>query len=149
MFTSIVVGTDGSESADKALDEAIAIAQANGATLHVVTAFEPETLRRMERENEAEAIAAGMDWAYNARDEITARVTHAEELAKNAGVNVTPHTREGSAAKVLIDIATELNADLIVVGNKGMSGLKHFVLSVVPDKVSHNAPCSVLIVQTT
>ena len=57
--------------------------------------------------------------------------------------------REGDAADAILDVAEETNADLIVVGNKGMTGAKRFLLGSVPNKVSHHAPCSVMIVQTT
>lgn len=149
MFKSIVVGTDGSATADKAVDAAIELAKANGATLHIVTAFQPETLRRIEREVTSEAAAAAMEWAVNARDTIDARAAEAADTAKQAGVDTHSHTCEDHPAAALIDLAEEVHADLIVVGNKGMTGAKRYVLSSVPNKVSHNAPCSVLIVQTS
>lgn len=152
MFKSIVVGTDGSETAEKAVAEAIELAKANGAALHIVTAFQVETLRRIEREIEAEAAAAeaaDMAWALNARDAVEARATQAVEAATDAGVDATPHTREDNPADALIDVAEEIDADLIVVGNRGMTGARRFVLGSVPNRVSHHAPCSVLIVRTS
>ena len=56
---------------------------------------------------------------------------------------------KGDAADAILDVAEEQAADLIVVGNKGMTGAKRFLLGSVPNKVSHHAPCSVLIVRTT
>jgi nucleotide-binding universal stress UspA family protein len=70
--------------------------------------------------------------------------------AIGAGVeDVETTARQGDAADAIIDIAEESRADLIVVGNKGMTGAKRFLLGSVPNKVSHHAPCSVLVVRTT
>ena len=65
------------------------------------------------------------------------------------GVEVESYARKGDAAEALLDVADECRADLIIVGNKGMTGAKRFLLGSVPDKVSHHASCSVLIVRTT
>ena len=65
------------------------------------------------------------------------------------GVEVETHAREGDPADAILDVAEEKDADLIVVGNKGMTGAKRFLLGSVPNKVSHHAPCSVMIIRTT
>jgi nucleotide-binding universal stress UspA family protein len=65
------------------------------------------------------------------------------------GVESEVHARKGDPANALLDVASENDADMIVVGNKGMTGTKRFLLGSVPDKISHHAPCSVLIVRTT
>jgi nucleotide-binding universal stress UspA family protein len=72
----------------------------------------------------------------------------ASELGKD-GVQVETFARQGDPADAILDVAEEHNADLIIVGNKGMTGAKRFLLGSVPNKVSHHAPCSVLIVRTT
>ena len=59
------------------------------------------------------------------------------------------HPREGDPADAILDVAEEIEADLIVVGNKGMTGAKRFLLGSVPNKISHHAPCGVYIVRTT
>jgi nucleotide-binding universal stress UspA family protein len=74
---------------------------------------------------------------------------HAAERADAEGVRVTEHAREGDAADAILDVAEELGADLIVVGNKGMTGAKRFLLGSVPNKVSHHAPCAVMIIRTS
>ena len=61
---------------------------------------------------------------------------------------VETFARQGDAADAILDVAEEQRADLIVVGNKGMTGAKRFLLGSVPNKISHHAPCSVLIVRT-
>ena len=69
---------------------------------------------------------------------------------KREGVEeVQTHAREGDPADAILDVAEEVKADLIVVGNKGMTGARRFLLGSVPNKVSHHAPCSVIIVRTT
>jgi nucleotide-binding universal stress UspA family protein len=70
-------------------------------------------------------------------------------VARAAGVNARTHARQGDPADVIVELAEERSADLIIVGNKGMTGAKRFLLGSVPDKISHHAPCSVLIVRTT
>ena len=69
--------------------------------------------------------------------------------ATPASTQVETFARQGDAADAILDVAEEQRADLIVVGNKGMTGAKRFLLGSVPNKVSHHAPCSVLIVRTT
>ena len=70
------------------------------------------------------------------------------EVAREAGVTVNVYPRQGDPADAILDVAEEREADLIVVGNKGMTGAKRFLLGSVPNKVSHHAPCSVLIIRT-
>ena len=70
-------------------------------------------------------------------------------MIRGAGAEVRTHARQGDPADALLDVAEELGADVIVVGNKGMTGAKRFLLGSVPNKVSHHAPCSVLIIRTT
>ena len=69
--------------------------------------------------------------------------------SRAAGVEVETFARQGDPADAILDVAEERNADLIIVGNKGMTGAKRFLLGSVPNKVSHHAPCSVLIIRTT
>ena len=64
-------------------------------------------------------------------------------------MEVTTHAREGDPADAILDVAEEAKADVIVVGNKGMTGARRFLLGSVPNKISHHAPCSVYIVRTT
>ena len=70
-------------------------------------------------------------------------------VARRGGLTVDTYAREGDPADAILDVAEENNADLIVVGNKGMTGAKRFLLGSVPNKVSHHAPCSVMIIRTT
>jgi len=147
MFKSIVVGTDGSETAGRAVEHAIRLAAATGATLDIVSAYQPIPRGRLELEaNEA---PEDQQWAVNAHYEVDATLRGAAAAAAAAGVEARPHPRQSDPARAIVEVAEEQHADLIVVGNKGMTGTKRFLLGSVPNKVSHHAPCSVLIVRTT
>jgi nucleotide-binding universal stress UspA family protein len=147
MFGSIVVGTDGSETATEAVRQATELANAVGATIHLVSAFEPVASQRL-REERQEA-PDDLQWAVNAREDVDAKLKEAAGQVKDGGVEVETYARQGDPADAILDVAEEKNADLIVVGNKGMTGAKRFLLGSVPNKVSHHAPCSVMIIRTT
>jgi nucleotide-binding universal stress UspA family protein len=147
MFARIVVGTDGSETARQAVREATELAKQTGATLDVVSAFDPVPSSRL-REERLEA-PSDIEYAVNPQEDVNAILSEAEREVGDAGVKVRTFARQGEPADAILDVAEEENADLIVVGNKGMTGAKRFLLGSVPNKVSHHAPCSVLIVRTT
>jgi nucleotide-binding universal stress UspA family protein len=147
MFRSIVVGTDGSDTARKAVDEAIDLAKSVGASLHLVSAYEPVPQSRLR--DEARQAPADLQWMINPREDVDATLSAAAEIVREAGVDVETFAREGDPADAILDVAEERDADLIVVGNKGMTGARRFLLGSVPNKVSHHAPCSVLIIRTT
>ena len=147
MFRSIVVGTDGSETANEAVRQATELAQSVGASVELVSAFEPVGNQRLREERQQ--VPDDMQWMVNAREDVNATLREAEEQLKEEGVEVQTHARQGDPADAILDVAEETNADLIIVGNKGMSGAKRFLLGSVPNKVSHHAPCSVLIIRTT
>ena len=148
MFASIVVGTDGSETAQKAVAAAIDLAGPAGATLELVCAYEPIPAQPG-RAAGAPHVPADAQWAINQREEVDATLAAAADAARTAGVEPRTYAREGDPADAILDVAEERGADLIVVGNKGLTGAKRFLLGSVPNKVSHHAPCSVLIVRTT
>ena len=147
MFKSIVVGTDGSETAREAVQQAIGLAKAVGASIELVSAFEPIPSQRLRRQ--AREAPQDVQWMVNPREAVDATLREASEAIERAGVPVTPYAREGDPADAILDVAEERSADLIVVGNKGMTGAKRFLLGSVPNRVSHHAPCSVLIIRTT
>lgn len=148
MFASIVAGTDGSDTARVAVRYAIDLARELGARLQLVSAYEPVSDARLKTE-QIDA-PADVEWAINPREEVVALLEEARAEAESVGVKeVETFARQGEAADAIIDVAEEQRADLIVVGNKGMTGAKRFLLGSVPNRVSHHAPCSVLIVRTT
>jgi nucleotide-binding universal stress UspA family protein len=148
MIRSIVVGTDGSDTARKAVQEAADLAVQVGAAMDIVSAYAPVSNQRLK--DEARQAPEDVQWMVTAREDVDALLREAKELVEEAGVKeVDVHPREGDPADAILDVAEEHGSDLIVVGNKGMSGAKRFLLGSVPNKVSHHAPCSVLIVRTT
>jgi nucleotide-binding universal stress UspA family protein len=144
MFKSIVVGTDGSETADIALRRAIELAALTGGKLHVVSAYEPSPARVGGNKPVAEAA----EWSVGSDFKVEAVLQRAQEEASVGRVDFEVHAPKGDAADSLIQAAREHDADLIVLGSRGMRGARR-VLGSVPNKVSHHAPCDVLIVQTT
>ena len=146
MFGSIVVGTDGSETAGEAVRQATDLAKAVGAQIHLVSAFEPVGNQRLREERTQ--VPDDMQWMVNEREDVEATLRQAGESLEESGVKVETYARQGDPADAILDVAEEQNADLIIVGNKGMTGAKRFLLGSVPNKVSHHAPCDVLIVQT-
>jgi nucleotide-binding universal stress UspA family protein len=146
VFASIVVGTDGSDTAGEAVRQAVELARTVGARLHVVTAYEPIPAGRVRSAARHAPVAA--EWALGEREDVDATLDAAAAVARNAGVPVEVYARQGDPADAVLDVAEEQHADLIVVGNKGMTGAKRFLLGSVPNRVSHHAPCSVLIIRT-
>jgi nucleotide-binding universal stress UspA family protein len=147
MFRSIVVGTDGSETAGKAVEEAIDLARSVGATVCLVSAYEPVPQARLK--DEARQVPDDLQWMVNPREDVDATLSDAADAVREAGLEVETFAREGDPADAILDVAEERGADLIVVGNKGMTGARRFLLGSVPNKISHHAPCSVLIIRTT
>jgi nucleotide-binding universal stress UspA family protein len=144
MFKSIVVGTNGTETADKAVTRAVELAKLTGATLHVVSAYEPAPAHVGGSRPPAEAA----EWAITPHFKVDAVLERATDIAKGGGIEIEVHGPKGDAASAIVGVAEETNADLIVLGSKGMQGARR-VLGSVPNKVSHRAPCDLLIVQTT
>jgi nucleotide-binding universal stress UspA family protein len=146
MFRTIVVGTDGSETAGKAVAQAAELAASVSSELLIVSAFEPVSGSRLREE--AQEAPDDVRWMVNPREDVDATLNVAIEVAEEKGVTTRTFARQGDPADAILDVAEEEHADLIVVGNKGMTGAKRFLLGSVPNKVSHHAPCSVLIVRT-
>ena len=129
------------------MQQATELAQQVGASISLVSAYEPVSNQRLR--DEKREVPKDMEWMVNPREDVEATLKEASEEVQGAGVKVETFAREGDAADAILDVAEEQNADLIVVGNKGMTGAKRFLLGSVPNKVSHHAPCSVLIIRTT
>jgi nucleotide-binding universal stress UspA family protein len=147
MFRSIVVGTDGSATASEAVRQAVELAKQIGARIELVSAYEPVPSARLREEKTQ--VPEDLQWMVNPREDVDGTLEDAADLVKSAGVAVETYARQGDPADAILDVAEETDADLIVVGNKGMTGAKRFLLGSVPNKVSHHAPCSVLIIRTT
>ena len=147
MFATIVVGTDGSETAREAVRQAVELAGRVGAQVELVCAYEPVTSGRL-REQDRPA-PADEQWHVSRREEVDTTLREAAAVAEAAGIAARTYARQGDPADAILDVAEERNADLVVVGNKGLTGAKRFLLGSVPNRVSHHAPCSVLIIRTS
>lgn len=147
MFTRIVVGTDGSETAAEAVGQAIDLAKLSGAQLSIVSAYAPVSGRRVKGE-QLEA-PADVQYEIGPREDVNLVLDAAAAEARNNGVEVQTHPIEADPADAILNVAEETKADLIVVGNKGMTGARRYLLGSVPNNVSHHAPCSVMIARTT
>lgn len=147
MLESIIVGTDGSETAAKAVAQAADIAEKFGSKLFVVSAFQPVSGNRLQKEKLA--APDDVEWAISPREDVDAMLQAMVEPIKGRGVDVQGLARMGDPADAILDVAEEQHADLIIVGNRGMTGAKRFLLGSVPNKISHHAPCSVLIIRTS
>ena len=140
MFRTIVVGTDGSSTAAIAVDQAGELASALGATVHVLSAY-AGAVRPEEGFGSRQRIADAPIEVANA----------AAERLRAHGVEsvVVDRAEGGDPAEAILDLAERINADLIVVGNKGVSGIRRFLLGSVAQKVVAHAPCGVLVSRTT
>src|SRR3954464_3012658 len=138
MFDRIVVGTDGSETANEAVRQATELAKSVGASIDLVSAYEPVSSARLREE--AQQVPKDLEWMVNPREDVDATLETAAEKIKEAGVDVQIFAREGDPADAILDVAEEGGAGLIVVGNKGMTGAKRFLLGSGPNKVSHPPP---------
>jgi nucleotide-binding universal stress UspA family protein len=149
VYRTIVVGTDGSSTADRAVDVAGGLARVCGAAVHVVTASRPVRATVMAG---AAAMAPPLPSpAWLGDDERVAAeevVRRAGERLAQAGVSASAVARLGEPADALLAMAEEVEADLIVVGNRGMTGMRRYLLGSVADRVAHHAPCSVHIAHT-
>ena len=147
MFGSIVVGTDGSATAQEAVRQAADLAAKLGARVYLVSAYEPVPEGRLRAERQS--VPADLQWTVNPREDVDDTLEQGAETLRESGVDVEIVPREGDPADAILDVAEEKHADLIVVGNRGMTGAKRFLLGSVPNKISHHAPCSVMIIRTT
>jgi nucleotide-binding universal stress UspA family protein len=144
MIKTVAVGTDGSETAQVAVDFAMDMAERYGAKLLIASAYKPVSEGQLRRE-QADA-PQDIQWSINPSEEVDATLRVVEEAAKERGLEYASEARNGEPAEVLCDIAESHGADVIVVGNKGM---QRRILGSVPNTVAHKAPCSVLVVKTT
>jgi len=142
-----VVGTDGSETAAEAVRQAVELAKLAGARLSIVSAYEPVPKRRIQ--SEQEGAPADVQYEVGPREDVNLVLEAAAAAAKKEGLEVQTHPVEAGPTDAILNVAEETDADLIVVGNKGMTGARRFVLGSVPNNISHHAPCSVMIVRTT
>ena len=144
MIKTVAVGTDGSDTAAKAVEFALDLASRYEAKIVFLSAYRPVAEDRLKRE--ARDAPEDVQWQINPAEDVEPALRDAEDEARERGLETTSEAKEGDASKVLVDLASKHRADILVIGNKGMS---RKVLGSVPNTVSHKADCSVLIVKTT
>ena len=123
MYKKVLIATDGSVTAGHAADVGVDVAKASGAELLVLHVGDPKDGKKV--------------------------LAQAEKSLSSSKVAISTMSVSGDPADMICEVAERENVDLIVVGNKGMTGAKRFLLGSVPNQVSHHSPCNVLIVKTT
>jgi nucleotide-binding universal stress UspA family protein len=149
MIDVIAVGTDGSATADKAVEFAIDLAARHEAELVVLSAYSSQASALA-----SAAIAAawvppgplGPEWNPQEAERVEELLTRAKHRAEQRGIACRTAAREGDPADVLVELAERHGTDLLVIGNRGM---QRRVLGSVPNTITHKARCSVLVVKTT
>ena len=143
MVQTIAVGTDGSETAKRAVDFAMDMAERFSARLVLASAYRPVSETKLTKARDE--APADVQWSVNPNQEVEQILRDAEEVARERGLDFASEARTGDPADVLVSIAEDAGADVLVVGNKGM---QRRMLGSVPNTISHKAPCSVVIVKT-
>jgi nucleotide-binding universal stress UspA family protein len=138
VISTIAVGTDGSATASEAIRVAGDLARRCDAKLVLLSAFKDSA--------RAAGDSVEVQWASSNAARVREILNRAEDDMRREGIDCTTRVEEGDAADVLVELASECGADLLVIGNKGM---RRRVLGSVPNTVAHKAPCSVLVVKTT
>jgi nucleotide-binding universal stress UspA family protein len=146
MFSTIVVGTDGSETANEAVAVAMHLARQDGAVVHLVHVIKASPSGTpVTQVGSSVAVRGDVAMTREVRDAADAILEKAGAGGKD--LNIKAHVATGSPADALIEMADRLGADLIVVGSKGMRGARRLIGS-VPNSIAHGANCNVLIAKT-
>ena len=140
MISTVAVGTDGTKTAAEAVKTAAEIARRFDAKLVLLSAFQDTGARPKK------GVSAEVQWATSPAARVQEILSRASKELSREGMAVTTLVDEGDPAEVLVRLAEDCSADLLVIGNKGM---QRRVLGSVPNSVTHNAPCAVLVVKTT
>jgi nucleotide-binding universal stress UspA family protein len=141
MLSTVAVGTDGSATASKAVEAAVEIAERFGAKLVLLSAFDGT-----DRPTDTGSGADEREWAFNNDARVRELLSRSELELRERNIDCTSMHDEGDPAEVLIRLAEECGADLLVIGNRGMH---RRVLGSVPNTITHKAGCSVYVVKTT
>jgi nucleotide-binding universal stress UspA family protein len=137
MFSTVAVGTDGSPTASEAVAMAVELARRFNAKLVLLSAF---------KDSPGTGSATELQWTSSSSARVREILSRTEDELRRQGIDCTTRADEGDPADVLVQLAVECEADLLVIGNKGM---ERRVLGSVPNTVTHKTPCSVLVVKTT
>ncbi len=137
-ISTVAVGSDGSARANRAVASAAEIARRFGAKLVLLSAFDDLVHPDDERDIE-------LQWATNSSAAVRSHLEQIAARLTQEGLECETLADQGEPADVLLRLATECGADLLVIGNKGM---ERRLLGSVPNAVTHKADCSVLLVKT-
>ena len=144
MIQTVAVGTDGSGTADKAVEFALELASRYEARIVFISAYVPGRESRLKRE--ARDAPDDTEWAMNPAEEVDATLRECEQLAEERGLRWASEAAQGDPAEVLVRLADSHDADVLVIGNRGMH---RRVLGSVPNSITHSANCTVYLVKTT
>ena len=142
-FQTVVVGVDGSECSQRALDAALAVTEAGG-TIHVVSAFDTPSTRMV---NEVYAsvpaeYVANIDLLAEPRGKLEDAVRHASDR----GFTIVDHFVDDDPASAILDTATDVTADLIVVGSRGLGRASQVLRGSVSTKIAHHSQIDFLVI---
>jgi len=144
--TKIVVGTDGSVTAERAVHKAAALAKAVGAELVIVSAFNNKAPAGVA----SSGFTVDAGWVAAAQGAAESVASEAADKARAQGVSSVSHQAvAGEPSEALIRVTEEQHADLLVVGSKGMQSTARFLLGPIANKVSRKVDCDLLIVETS
>ena len=144
MIATVAVGTDGSGTASKAVEAAVDLAARYDARIVFLSAYAPVDEHRLRKEKRD--APEEIQWSINPEEDVNATLEAATELADKHGLKWTTEAAQGDPATVLVDLAAKHEADVLVIGNRGMN---RRILGSVPNSVTHKAECSVFVVKTT
>ena len=144
MVRTVAVGTDGSGTADKAVEFAIDLAARYEARIVFISAYVPKRESQLQRERQD--APDDLQWQINPAEDVDATLRDCEELADERGLKWSSEAAQGDPADVLVQLADKHSADVLVIGNRGMH---RRVLGSVPNSVTHKANCTVYLVKTT
>ena len=152
MYTCIVVGTDGTATAQEAVRQAAVLARQSGARLVVCNAYSAlSTTAALAMTGAGVGVGLPVDAQADLEEQRAAAQSLLDDAVATAGADAATTSTvalAGAPADVLLRVAEQLQADLVVVGNRGMQGARRFLMSSVPNRVAHAASCSVLVVRT-
>jgi len=144
MISTVAVGTDGSDTAAKAVEAALELAERFGAKVVFLSAYRPVPESRVRREQRD--APEDVQWSISRREDVDAAFEELGKRAEQRGLKWASHASDGDPGEVLVELAARSSADVLVVGNKGMH---RKILGSVPNSVAHNARCDVYVVKTT
>ena len=142
LYDRIIIAADFSEHSGRAIDAGVELAKALGSEVHVVHAFEIPVPVLTPYE-----VALPDNFIGEARDAAERELEQVEKTLTDQGVQVESHLRDGPPDAAIDALAQDLGVDLIIMGTRGNTGLKHVLLGSVAERTLRGASCPVLTVK--